>query len=86
MIPGTRTFSFARILLGLTLLVAPVPLGAVNTWAWASITILTLLVVILWMVGSIQEGKLRTGFSPVVYPDHFVPGSGIHADVLSSDT
>jgi O-antigen ligase len=56
------------MLLGVMLLTAPLPFGAVYTWAWASLTILTLLVLILWMVGSIQEGRLRIGYSPLYVP------------------
>src|SRR5208337_1900401 len=52
----------------LTLFAAPLPYGAVYTWAWASLTILTLLVVILWMVGSIRLGSLRIGYSPLYVP------------------
>jgi O-antigen ligase len=66
--PEPRTFSLARILLGLILLWAPLPFGAVYTWAWASITVLTLLVLILWMVGSIQAGRLRIGSTPLYVP------------------
>ena len=66
--PARRTFSVARMLLGVMLLTAPLPFGAVYTWAWASLTILTLLVLILWMVGSIQEGRLRIGYSPLYVP------------------
>ena len=62
------TFSIARMTLGLTLLAAPLPFGAVYTWAWASLTILTLLVLILWMLGCLQEGRLRIGFSPLYVP------------------
>jgi O-antigen ligase len=50
------------------LLAAPLPFGAIYTWAWASITILTLFVLILWMVGSIQEGRLIVGYSPLYVP------------------
>jgi O-antigen ligase len=56
------------MLLGAMLFAAPLPFGAVNTWAWASLTILTSLVLVLWMVGSIQEGKLRIGYSPLFVP------------------
>jgi O-antigen ligase len=66
--PVPRTFSTARMLLGVMLLAAPLPYGAVYTWAWASLTLLTLLILILWMVGSIQEGRLRIGYSPVYVP------------------
>jgi O-antigen ligase len=63
-----RVFSPARILLGVMLFAAPLPYGAIYTWAWASLTILTLLVVILWIVGSIQGGRLRIGYSPLYAP------------------
>jgi hypothetical protein len=66
--PASRTFSVARMLLGLTLMAAPLPFGAVYTWAWASLTILTLLVLILWMAGSIQDGRLRIGYFSVYLP------------------
>ena len=69
---GTRAeplaFPSARILLGLTLLAAPLPFGAVYTWAWASLTILMVGVLILWTVGSIQQGRLRIGYSPLYVP------------------
>ncbi|MGO8788162.1 MAG: O-antigen ligase family protein [Terriglobia bacterium] len=63
-----RAFYIARVMLGLTLLLAPLPFGAVYTWAWTSLTILTLLVLILWMLGCLQSGKLRIGFSPLYVP------------------
>jgi len=56
------------MLLGLMLFVAPLPYGAVYTWAWASLTILTLLALTLWMVGSIQEGRFRIGCTPLYAP------------------
>src|SRR5271157_1524915 len=73
-IPGIRTrpeppaYSAARTLLGLTLFAVPLPFGAVYTWAWASLTILTLLVLILWMVGSLQVGKMTIGYTPLYAP------------------
>jgi len=66
--PTPRSFSLARILLGVTLLLAPLPFGAVYTWAWASITVLSLLVLILWMSGSIQDGRLKIGITPLYAP------------------
>ena len=50
------------------LLWAPLPFGAVYTWAWASITILTSLISVLWMTGSIQSGKLRIAYTPIFLP------------------
>src|ERR1035438_8135850 len=72
-----RTFSVARMLLGVILFAAPLPFGAVYTWAWASLTILTLLVLILWMVGCIQEGRLRIGYSPLTAPLAFFLALGL---------
>src|SRR5579862_2825995 len=63
-----RAFSSARILLGFMLLWAPLPFGAVYTWAWASITILTSLILVLWMAGSVQSGKLRIAYTPLYLP------------------
>ncbi len=58
----------ARTLLGLMLFLVPLPYGAVYTWAWASISIMTLLILILWLRGSMQEGRLRVGWSPLYLP------------------
>ncbi len=66
--PASRTFSLAWILLGVTLFVAPFPFGAVFAWGWGSITILTLAVLALWAVGSIQKGLLKVGYSPLYLP------------------
>ena len=66
--PGTRFFSAARLLLVLTLFAAPFPYGSVYTWAWTSLTVMMLLVVALWMLGSLRAGTLRLGFSPLYLP------------------
>ena len=66
--PAPKAFSAARILLGVMLLAAPLPFGAVYTWAWASVSVLTLLILILWMAGSLQEGRLRIGYSALYVP------------------
>jgi O-antigen ligase len=66
--PVSRTLSGARVMLGLMLAAAPLPFGAVYTWAWASITIATLLILLLWMLGSVGEEKLRISYSPLLLP------------------
>jgi O-antigen ligase len=58
----------ARIMLAVMLAAAPFPYGAVYTRAWASLSLLTLLILILWVVGSMQEGRLRIGYSPLYVP------------------
>ncbi len=66
--PAPRTFSLAQILLVAMLFLAPLPFGAVFAWAWGCLALLTLLLLTLWMVGSIQEGGLKIGYSPLYVP------------------
>ncbi len=75
--PEPRTFSLSRLLLGLMLLWAPLPFGAVSTWAWTSITILTLLVLILWMVGCIQVSRLSIRCTPLYVPIVLILALGV---------
>lgn len=49
-----------------TLFAAPLPFGAVYPWAWASLTVLTLLVVGLWVAGSLRQRVLRIDL-PLMY-------------------
>jgi O-antigen ligase len=69
--PPSRAFSAARVLLGIMLLLAPLPFGSVYAWAWASITILSLLGFIFWSMGSIRARKLRIGYSWLLLPPAF---------------
>ena len=63
-----QAFSAARTLLLLTLFAAPLPFGSVFPWAWASLTVLTLAVLILWMAGSLRARALRIGYTPLYVP------------------
>ena len=63
-----QAFSAARTLLLLTLFAAPLPFGSVFPWAWASLTILTLAVLILWMAGSLGARALRISYTPLFVP------------------
>lgn len=58
----------ASVLLIATLLAAPLPFGAVQPWAWASLLLLVLLSLLLWAVGSVQQGVLRIVWSPLYLP------------------
>ncbi len=75
--PTSRAFTLARIQLGVMLIWAPLPFGAVYTWAWASITIMTLLVLFLWMVGSVRSGGLRIGYTSLYIPIGFFLAMGL---------
>ncbi len=66
--PEPRVFALARILLGIMLCWAPLPFGSVHTWAWASLSLLTLVILMLWMFGSLQRGTLAIGYTPVYLP------------------
>jgi O-antigen ligase len=57
-----------RILLLAMLMIAPLLFGAVQEWAWASITALTILLLLLWGAGSAQRGCVRVLWSPLLFP------------------
>lgn len=66
------TLAAARGLLLIALLAAPWAFGAVQVWAWATLTILAFGVLILWALGGIQAGVLRIAWSPLYVPPAFV--------------
>ncbi len=65
---GAVWFSAARFLLVVTLLLAPLAFGAVQVWAWASLSFVALLALVLWAAGSVQQGALRILWSPIYLP------------------
>lgn len=65
---GFLSFSTARVLLVTTLLAAPLAFGAVQAWAWALLTVLAFLLLLLWAVGSVQQCMLRIAWSPLYLP------------------
>lgn len=58
----------ARFILVAAIFAAPWALGAVEPWAWGSLTILAFLALILWAVGCAQRGALRIAWSPMYWP------------------
>jgi len=66
--PAGSTFAIAQVLLVLTLLAAPLPFGSVQPWAWACLSALALVVLLLWAIGSAQAGVLRIIWSPLLVP------------------
>jgi len=63
-----RAFLGARVLLIATLLGAPLAFGAVQTWAWAAISISALLLLLLWAIGCVRQGVIRIAWSPLYVP------------------
>lgn len=61
-------FSAARVLLVVTLLVAPLPFGAVQTWAWAALAGLASALLFLWGAGCVRQGSLKIAWSPLYLP------------------
>ncbi len=66
--PGRLAFSAARLLLGVTLLTAPLAFGAVQEWAWATLSVLAVFLLWLWAIGSVQQGILRIVWCPLYLP------------------
>jgi len=61
-------FSIALVLLVVTLLAAPLPFGSVQPWAYACLSMLAVALLLLWAIGSVQEGVLRIEWSPLLVP------------------
>ena len=61
-------FSLARLLLVAALVGAPWAFGAVVTWAWMALGFVACLAVLLWAVGSVQQGALKLVWSPLYLP------------------
>ncbi len=61
-------FALTRALLVATLLAAPLPFGAVQEWAWGALAVLAFLLLLLWSMGSVQQGALRIIWSPLYVP------------------
>jgi O-antigen ligase len=60
--------STVRFILVATLFGAPLAFGAVQTWAWASVTLLALATLTLWGFAGLRQGVLRIYWSPLYWP------------------
>lgn len=61
-------FSIARILLVTILIGAPWAFGAVDSSAWMSLGLVVCVILLLWAVGSVQQGALKFFWSPLYIP------------------
>ena len=58
----------ARVLLVVTLCAAPWAFGAVESWGWGTMMVLSLLTLILWAGGCAHRGVLKVYWSPLYWP------------------
>ena len=62
------SFSIARAWLIATLLLAPLAFGAVQSWYWAALAVAAAFLLLLWAIGCVQQGAIRTHWSPLYIP------------------
>jgi O-antigen ligase len=63
-----RLFNIGRIILIATLIAVPLPYGSVQTWAWASLALLAVLMLLVWGIACVQQGTVRIFWSPLYIP------------------
>ena len=63
-----RLFSMGRGLLLATLIAAPLPYASVQTWAWTSLALLAVLLLLVWGVACVQQGAVKIFWSPLYLP------------------
>ncbi|MHB8654736.1 MAG: O-antigen ligase family protein [Terriglobia bacterium] len=67
-VAGSRWRTKVGVLLLVTLMLAPLAFGAVQTWAWASLAVIAVLLLFLWGIGCVQERAVRVFWSPLYLP------------------
>jgi O-antigen ligase len=60
--------SIARLLLVVPLVSAPWAFGAVPTWAWVSLCLLTCVALFMWALGVVRQQSLKVVWSPLYIP------------------
>ena len=63
-----RLFNLGRVLLIGTLMAAPLPYASVQTWAWASLALMAVLMLFVWGMACVQQGAVRIFWSPLYLP------------------
>lgn len=64
----SMAFSVVRWGLIAALLVAPLPFGAVQPWAWAGMVIASFGLLVLWAIAGVKRGEFRIYASPLYLP------------------
>jgi O-antigen ligase len=65
---GSPCWTAARVILIGLLTLAPLLFGAVQAWAWGCITMLTVVAAVVWGVGCMRAGSVKTLASPLLIP------------------
>jgi O-antigen ligase len=63
-----RLFNMGRVLLVATLMAAPLPYASVQTWAWASLALMAVLILLVWGIACVQQGSVKIYWSPLYLP------------------
>ncbi|HEV2348440.1 MAG TPA: O-antigen ligase family protein [Terriglobia bacterium] len=61
-------FNLGRVLMVATVMAAPLPYASVQTWAWASLALLAVLMLFVWGIACAQQGLVRIFWSPLYLP------------------
>ncbi len=64
----TRWFSMAQILLITLLFAAPLAFGAVQTFAWAILSVVSVSGLLSWVLGCVQQNEIRIRWTPLYVP------------------
>lgn len=65
---GYLPYSMARVLLATMLFAAPWAFGAVPPWSWGTMTALTFLALILWVLAGCRRGAVKITWTPLYWP------------------
>jgi O-antigen ligase len=63
-----RSLVLVQSLLALSLLGAPMAFGAVQTWCWALLVVMAVLMLVLWTVSSARQRRIELAWSPLFVP------------------
>jgi len=66
--PSSPLHLIARVLLIATICLAPWAFGAVQTWAWGTLIVMSLVIFALWAMGCAHRGVLEICWSPLTWP------------------
>jgi O-antigen ligase len=64
----SRWFAAARIVLISSALLAPLAFGAVQPWGWGGLAVLSVLAMLCWAIGCIQQEGLVLAWTPLYLP------------------
>src|SRR5213595_3250625 len=63
-----RLFNMGRVLLVATVMAAPLPYASVQTWAWASLALVAVILLLMWGLACVRQGAVKILWSPLYWP------------------